>query len=117
MKLDIGERFRAIRRSRSLSQSEFAELIGISMRYYQTIESGKGDPTFDTIYTALSALNISFSEFIGEKTQVLSKDEVELVTAFKKAGPLGKKTILGAAKGIVAIEYESQTVTLTKKAT
>lgn len=45
----FGDRLRHIRRSRDLTQEEFAELIGISVDFLSLIERGINAPSFETI--------------------------------------------------------------------
>ena len=45
----FGDRIRQIRRSRDLTQEEFAEVIGISVDFLSLIERGINAPSFETI--------------------------------------------------------------------
>ena len=45
----FGSRLRHIRRSRDLTQEEFAELVGISVDFLSLIERGINAPSFETI--------------------------------------------------------------------
>lgn len=67
MKRPVGERLKSIRLDRELSQKDMAELIDMSPRYYQDVESGNKVPSFDKVATALSKLNIKYADFAEEK--------------------------------------------------
>jgi transcriptional regulator with XRE-family HTH domain len=45
----FGSHLRHIRRSRDLTQEEFAELVGISVDFLSLIERGINAPSFETI--------------------------------------------------------------------
>ena len=49
LRFRFGNRLRHIRRSRDLTQEEFAELVGISVDFLSLIERGINAPSFETI--------------------------------------------------------------------
>lgn len=51
------------RSERDLSQTDMAELLGISMRYYQKLESGKATPSLTTLEQTLEGLGVSYLDF------------------------------------------------------
>lgn len=55
-------RIKELRRSKSLSQEELSEKVGISSKYLSSIERGKGNPSLETIIELASALNIELSD-------------------------------------------------------
>ncbi len=60
---------------RSLSQERFAEIAEIDRTYYASIERGEGNPSFEMLWTIVSALGISWQE-LGttlDQDKVLSK--------------------------------------------
>lgn len=46
-----------------LTQEQAAELLNISARWYQNVESGKSKPGFDLICELAQKFNIDFSRF------------------------------------------------------
>jgi len=54
------------RHSQSLSQEEVAHRAGRSMRYVSLLESGKHQPTLDTLNRISGALGITLSQLIAE---------------------------------------------------
>ena len=54
----LGSRPRHIRRSRDLTQEEFAELVGISVDFLSLIERGINAPSFETIDQMAGRLEI-----------------------------------------------------------
>lgn len=60
----IGQRVRELRISKtSLSQEDFASLIGLDRTYLSRVESGKQNLTLESISIICSGLHISLSEF------------------------------------------------------
>jgi transcriptional regulator with XRE-family HTH domain len=63
--LSIGERVRALRSERGLSQQALATNAGIAIRTLVRVESGE-DFTFSTLQQIAAALAISVGELIGD---------------------------------------------------
>jgi transcriptional regulator with XRE-family HTH domain len=59
--MNLGRAIRLCRTQRGLSQSELANIAGISVSYLSLLERGKRDPTFSTIEDIASALNVPVS--------------------------------------------------------
>jgi transcriptional regulator with XRE-family HTH domain len=57
----FGQRLRAIRLSRKLSQEQFAELLGISVDFLSLIERGINAPSFENLDAFSTQLNIPLS--------------------------------------------------------
>lgn len=49
LRRDFGNRIRAIRRERKLTQEQFAELVGISVDFLSLIERGINSPSFEVL--------------------------------------------------------------------
>ncbi|MBR3257983.1 MAG: helix-turn-helix transcriptional regulator [Eggerthellaceae bacterium] len=61
----VGRRLRELRRERWLSQEELALISGQARTYIAEIESGRRNPTIETLVPIIKALNITFSEFFS----------------------------------------------------
>lgn len=61
MELPTGDDIRTARKEKGLTQSELAEHAGVSQPLIARIESDDVDPTIDTLYAVVSALNDSAS--------------------------------------------------------
>ena len=57
------ERLRSERKDRDLTQEQVAELLEISARWYQKVESGQSKPGFDLICDLAAEFKISFANF------------------------------------------------------
>jgi transcriptional regulator with XRE-family HTH domain len=57
----FGQRLKAIRSARKLSQEQFAELLGISVDFLSLIERGINAPSFENLDAFSAQLNIPLS--------------------------------------------------------
>lgn len=73
----IGERIRRLRKEKSLSQEQLAELSGLHTNYVGQVERGEKNLTLETLEKMVLGLNISLEEL------------------FQYIGPMDKKDILG----------------------
>ena len=70
MQIPTGEDIRAMRNNKGLTQSELAESAGVSQPLIARIESDDVDPTIETLYSVISALNHSNSEVDKEDVKI-----------------------------------------------
>lgn len=59
----FGQNVAALRRTTALSQEKVAEMIGVSGRYYQSIEAGRYYPSLGKLLLLQSALNCPWDGF------------------------------------------------------
>lgn len=64
--IQIGERIRAVRKARRMTQAEMAERMGVFPPDISQIENGRRDPTFRTLLRAADALDVPLSAFFTE---------------------------------------------------
>ncbi|MEH3130995.1 MAG: XRE family transcriptional regulator [Mycolicibacterium neoaurum] len=69
---DIGRRLRELRVERGLSLSELARRAGVGKGSLSEIESGKRNPTIETLYALSAPLDVPLTALVGEGTGVLS---------------------------------------------
>jgi predicted transcriptional regulator len=70
MEIPTGEDIRAARSDKELTQSELAEKAGVSQPLIARIESNDVDPTIDTLYSVVSALNDSAADVEQEEVKI-----------------------------------------------
>jgi transcriptional regulator with XRE-family HTH domain len=58
----FGERIRALRQDRGLSQERLAELAGVHRTYLSSLERGERNVSLDNIYAIAKALGVSPAE-------------------------------------------------------
>ena len=66
---DIGQKLRAARAQRGISQRELARVVGVSNGTISQIENGQTDPSFSLIMKILEGLNITITSFFQEREQ------------------------------------------------
>lgn len=69
---DIGKRLRKIRESKNLKLTGVAKTAGISQSSLSFIETGKNQPTVETVHKILTALNMTLAEFFAIESQDLT---------------------------------------------
>lgn len=70
MQIPTGEDIRMVRKNKGLTQSELAERAEVSQPLIARIESNDVDPTIDTLYSVVSALNDSTSDVEQEEVKI-----------------------------------------------
>jgi len=74
--------FKRLREKVRLSQAEMAEAMSISLRFYQALEGGEKDPSFETILKVREGLKIPIYEIVGEKPPAgpaIPNDQMEVI--------------------------------------
>jgi len=102
----IGEKVRAGRKAKNISQEKLAELAGLHPTYISDIERGKVNASIYSFYMIANALEIPFSELVNISSIELNKNiENDLAVILSQFRSLGKKKqaiFLSAAKGLIA---------------
>ena len=62
LRQNFGNRLKAIRLDRKLTQEEFAELVGISVDFLSLIERGINSPSFEVLEKMASGLELEVRE-------------------------------------------------------
>ncbi|MDK0980677.1 helix-turn-helix transcriptional regulator [Clostridium perfringens] len=73
--LNIGDKIKAIRKERGLTQKEFAKKINKSERMIQKYENSEVEPRIEVLREITKALDISFSELINPKNSSININE------------------------------------------
>lgn len=63
--MDINESLRQHRISRNISRQELATLLGVSVRTYQTYETGTREPSINSFIKIADFYQISLDELVG----------------------------------------------------
>lgn len=69
----FGEKIRALRKERGMSQEKFAELCGLDRTYISGIERGNRNISLVNIQVIAIALNVSLQELFTEVEKQISK--------------------------------------------
>ncbi|MFA5736894.1 MAG: helix-turn-helix transcriptional regulator [Candidatus Paceibacterota bacterium] len=60
----LGENLKNIRTSKNITQTEFAEKLGVDKSFVSNIENGKTNPTLSTITNLAQTLGVSTNELL-----------------------------------------------------
>ncbi len=85
------ENLRKYRKRKKLSQAEVSKKLNYGYTAVANYESGRNEPSIDTLIKLAEILDVTVDELVGAKMQT---EEQELLAAFKKITPLKRKTIL-----------------------
>jgi transcriptional regulator with XRE-family HTH domain len=58
----LGENLKKIRTGKNITQTEFAEKLGVDKSFVSNIENGKNNPTLSTITNLAKALKVQVEE-------------------------------------------------------
>lgn len=83
--MNIGEKLRSIRESKEITIYKLSKETGISQNHISGIETGKRQPTIDTLSRLLYPLGINISEFFNENidSYYLNEQEKKLIENFR----------------------------------
>ncbi|MEG6589304.1 helix-turn-helix transcriptional regulator [Paenibacillus barengoltzii] len=76
LRIFLGNRIRAIRNAKGLTQQNLADLSGLDYRYIGAIERGERNFSIDTLEKVLTALKISLNELAYSDIEQSEKDFV-----------------------------------------
>lgn len=71
--LNIDKRLAELRKKKGYTLSQLEELSGVSKSMLGQIERGESNPTVKTLWKIAKSLNVSFSFFVEENKQTMSK--------------------------------------------
>lgn len=78
----LGNRIKALRNAKNLTQEQIADQIGISRQKYARIESGVNSITLDILSKVAEVLGVT----VGDITKVLDETPIVAYRAGEKAG-------------------------------
>lgn len=82
LKQQLGQRIQAIRKSKRLTQEQFAELIGIDPKNVSKIENGNNYPSPETLTSIARALDVDIYElFVFQEEIPIEKMKEKIVNA------------------------------------
>ena len=94
----LGERLRELRRSKSLTQAQLAEKIGVGKTTITGYEQNNREPNVLNIIKIAQALDVSCGELIGDmvpssRTIARTSDEITLLHKYRDLGSEEKKYV------------------------
>ncbi len=80
--MTVGQRIKAIRKERKLTQVQLADKANLSRSYLADIERDRYNPSLSTLESVASALGVQVSAIVGEEN--LIKKSLQNITLKKK---------------------------------
>lgn len=107
----ISLRLKELRQRAGATQTELAQLLGVSREAYSMYEAGKRQPSLSVLDTLASHYRVTMDYLVGRtdcsNAEPLAEEEQALVKRYRALDARGRKTVYGAA--------ELQTLMLTKQ--
>ena len=69
LRSDLGQRLREAREQRNIGLRELARTLGVSPSLISQIETGKTEPSINTLFSIVSELELSVNEIVFDSTQ------------------------------------------------
>lgn len=82
--MSLGERLKAIRKAKNLTQKQIAAGTGKTERYYQAVEYDKINPGFDFVLALANYFSLSIDELIGREAMT-SPSKNKIMAAEKRS--------------------------------
>ena len=90
---DIGARLRELRTERGISMSELARRAGVGKGSLSEIESGRRNPTVETLYAICRPLGVPLTALLGGRPGVDSESEGGMRTVLLSVRHLPEQTV------------------------
>lgn len=97
----IGNRIKAARKAKGLSQSELSELIDRSVGYMSYIETGSKKPSLETLIQIANALDVTIDELLSDNLAAASPvSNTQINQLLSDCSAFEKKVILLSVQSI-----------------
>ena len=106
--MDFPKRLALLRKEKSLTQKELANLIGLHVAQIRRYESGSSQPTLDVIRKIAIVLHVSADRLIFDDNERGPDDELRLhFEAVSKMTPEEKRTVKDLLEGMI-LKHEAK---------
>lgn len=96
----VGQRIRAARKRRGLSQSELGELTGVSSAYISYLENGERNMSVEIFIEIVNALNISADELLIDNVpNKIRSTSQEMLTLLSDCNEFEGRVLLAVMRG------------------
>ena len=95
-----GARLRAIRKERGYTQEQLAELTKLSTRHVAGIEKGEANPSFEVLYTIITALGTSFDAIFNPADEQMEREVQEVAGLYRACPEQGRRLILASIRAM-----------------
>ena len=91
-----GARLRTLRKERGYTQEYLAELTKLSTRHIASIEKGEANPSFEVLYTIITALGTSFDAIFNLADEQVEREVQEVSGLYRACPEQGRRLVLAA---------------------
>ena len=95
----FSENLRKYRKRKKLSQAAVSKKLTYGYTAVANYESGRNEPSIDTLIKLAELLDVTVDELVGAKMQT---EEKQLLAAFKKLNPIKRRIILALINILVS---------------
>ena len=95
-----GARLRAVRTERGYTQERLAELTKLSTRHVAGIEKGEANPSFEVLYTIITALGTSFDAIFNPADEQMEREVQEVAGLYRACPEQGRRLILASIRAM-----------------
>ena len=98
--MNLCDKLKNLRQSKGITVYRLSQETGISQNHIRELESGKRNPSVETLRRLCDALAVNLSEMFNDSSDIsyLSSDERELVECFRKLPESKAALLLKVAK-------------------
>ena len=98
----VGQRIQALRKKKGYTQSQFAEMIGLSNNYLSDIERGRSFTTLDKLIAIMNTLECSADDLFIDVTKYSYKAKASrLSEQLDKLSPSDRKKALAILEAFI----------------
>lgn len=97
--MNLCDKLKNLRQSKNITVYRLSQETGISQNHIRELESGKRNPSVETLRRLCNALGLNLSEMFNDgcETAYLSPDEHELIEYYRKLSDAKSKLLLKIA--------------------
>ena len=95
-----GARLRTLRKERGYTQEYLAELTKLSTRPIASIEKGEANPSFEVLYTIITALGTSFDAIFNPADEQVEREVQEVSGLYRACPEQGRRLVLATVRAM-----------------
>lgn len=95
-----GARLRTVRKERGYTQEYLAELTKLSTRHIASIEKGEANPSFEVLYTIITALGTSFDAIFNPADEQVEREVQEVSGLYRACPEQGRRLVLATVRAM-----------------
>ena len=100
-----GARLRAVRKERGYTQERLAELTKLSTRHVAGIEKGEANPSFEVLYTIITALGTSFDAIFNPADEQMEREVQEVAGLYRACPEQGRRLCVYASGSLMTVIF------------